>query len=336
MSGTVIDTEDIKSFFSRDYNYTFNKINGEFNRWGKTMNDDPDMSPYGPEIADIEISTICHKNCKFCYKQNSNIGSYMPFNMFTKIFDKLPNTITQIAFGIGDIDVNPDTYRIMKYCRDNGVIPNITINGSRMTEYDYTMLSGLCGSVAVSLYDYTECFNAVKTLRKNGMKQVNIHALISKETFDQCMSTITSWETGELNNYVNAIVFLMLKPVGKGKALHSITNDQFKELINGIKKHKVRAGFDSCSAPHVMKYLPEQEQYIESCESTLFSIYVNVNGEAYPCSFSEDTINPINLLEVNDFNAEVWNNPTFKTFRRLLIETKDKKGCRACPLFKLM
>ena len=46
------------------YNYKFNKVDGYFCRWGKTKDDDPIYAPLGPEIVDIEISTICNKNCR--------------------------------------------------------------------------------------------------------------------------------------------------------------------------------------------------------------------------------------------------------------------------------
>jgi hypothetical protein len=53
---------------SEDYNYVFNLENGQFARWGKTQEDDPSWSPFGPEIMDIEISEGegCPLSCPFC------------------------------------------------------------------------------------------------------------------------------------------------------------------------------------------------------------------------------------------------------------------------------
>ena len=58
----------VKLMVSPDYNWSFNPDDGTFIRWGKTLTDDPEFSPYGPEILDIEVSTICTRGCKFCYK----------------------------------------------------------------------------------------------------------------------------------------------------------------------------------------------------------------------------------------------------------------------------
>ena len=66
--------KDIRVMCHPNYNWVFNKKGGTFMRWGKTYEDDPNFSPIGPEILDLEISVNgCPNNCKFCYKGNSNI-----------------------------------------------------------------------------------------------------------------------------------------------------------------------------------------------------------------------------------------------------------------------
>ena len=332
----IIDTSNAKTVVSEDYNFTFNKTNGAFSRWGTTLNDDPECA-LSPEIADIEISTICNHGCKFCYKSNTFNGKYMTLYTFKKVFDKLPKTITQVAFGIGDIDGNPDLYKIMQYTRTNGVIPNITINSARMTPHDYDMLSSLCGAVAVSLYDYETCRTAIHELGKRGLHQVNIHCLLSEETFDKCMDIAQKAHSDPLlSKYLNAVVFLWLKPKGDRNTLHAVSESHYNELINYLKTNKVRFGFDSCSAPKVMDVMPEHSEYIEPCESTLFSMYINVDGKAFPCSFSENECGyGIDMLNINDFTTDVWNSEQFNRFRKSVIENKDKNGCRNCPLFDL-
>ena len=94
-----------------------------------------------------------------CYKSNTSQGKNMSLETFKKIFHKIPLNLTQIAFGIGDIDANPDLWKIMEYCRNNNynqVVPNITINGKRLTDEHIGMLAELCGAVAVSRYNPDE------------------------------------------------------------------------------------------------------------------------------------------------------------------------------------
>jgi hypothetical protein len=63
----IVDTPKVKHVRSKRYNFDFSKVNGLFLRWGETIDDDPIISPFGPEIADIEISVNgCPNRCSFC------------------------------------------------------------------------------------------------------------------------------------------------------------------------------------------------------------------------------------------------------------------------------
>ncbi len=108
-----------KYFRSEGYSYDFNLKSGLFFRWGRTKNDDPQYSRYGPEILDFEITEICkgpknaegkHTLCPFCYKGNTpNKGKNTSFDTFKKVLDKMPPTLTQIAFGVdAQAESNPD------------------------------------------------------------------------------------------------------------------------------------------------------------------------------------------------------------------------------------
>ncbi|MHA1989293.1 MAG: radical SAM protein, partial [Promethearchaeota archaeon] len=281
-------------FYSKDYNFIFNRKTGFFARWGKTQEDDPDFSPFGPEIADIEIATSCKgvgTPCNFCYKKNNPNGEYMTFETFKKLFAKLPPIITQIAFGIGDIDSNPDMWKIFDYCNENKVIPNVTVNGAGITNKIADKLVSKCGAVAVSYYDKDLTFNTIKKLTDRGMEQVNIHFMISDETFDKARSLIDDRQNDKRLSKMNAIVFLSLKKKGRAKNRYTqLSQEKFNELVNFALSNNVAIGFDSCSAFKFLRSVgndSKYETYIEPCESSLFSSYFNVKGDFYPCSFME-------------------------------------------------
>jgi hypothetical protein len=63
----LVDSDDAKIVIGDDYNYLYMKKSGFFQRWGKSVNDDPMFAPLGPEILDLEISVNgCSKGCPFC------------------------------------------------------------------------------------------------------------------------------------------------------------------------------------------------------------------------------------------------------------------------------
>ena len=342
----------VKTVRTEGYNYNFNTENGHFVRWGKTMEEDPKESPLGPEILDLEVSTICHgghEACQYCYKGNGPKGENMSFETFKKLLDKMPDNLTQIAFGIGDIDGNPDLRKIMEYTRSKGIIPNITINGYRMTPDWYDFLAGMCGSVAVSRYENDVCFNAVKELTDRGLEQVNIHQVLCEDSYEDCAKLMSDSKTDKRLKKLNAVLFLMLKPKGRGVSVPPLTSiDKFRALVDYAFEHDIKLGFDSCSAPWFEKYLDQSDRfgdnqkremlmYVESCESFgLFSSYINVSGLYFPCSFAEgegDWKEGINVLCCNDFINDVWYHPKLQKYREMSLNNCYKSGCRKCLIF---
>jgi hypothetical protein len=343
----------VKAIKSPLYNYVFMKDTGLHMRWGKTPQDDPDMSVFGPEILDIEVSTICNgingKPCKFCYKGNTGKGENMSFETFKTIFDKMPRTLTQIAFGIGDIKGNPDLFKMFDYCRNNGhnfVVPNVTINGWGLTEELAKKFASVCGAVAVSRYEPKDvCYNAVNMLTDAGLEQVNIHMLLSEETYDKCFEIVDDMKSDQRLAKMKAVVFLGLKPKGRGVGFHRITSlEKFKALIDYAFEKKVSIGFDSCSSSSFLKAVkdhPNYDQYqlcAEPCESNLFSSYINSSAKYFHCSFTEgsDGFEGIDMLQVTDFLKEVWFSDEAKMFReKLLNNICEETGCRMCPIYNL-
>ena len=82
-----------------NYNYAFNTNDGKFIRFSNKYDIDPKISKLGPEIADIEISTLCNNRCPFCYKGNNKNGKNMSVQLYKKIINTLNqnNTLTQVA-----------------------------------------------------------------------------------------------------------------------------------------------------------------------------------------------------------------------------------------------
>lgn len=345
---------------SPEYNLLFDTETGFMARWGRTKDDDPEMCPWGPEIADIEISTVCNgigkdvdsrKPCVWCYKSNTGQGENMNLETFKNVFAKLnqAGTLTQIAFGIGDLDANPDLWDIMGHCREHNVIPNITVNGMGIDDDDAAMLAMHCGAVAVSHYgiNHGPCFDTIKRLTDQGLRQVNIHKLLSRQTYKDCFRLIDQVRIDPRTRKLKAIVFLLLKPKGDRNDLDGIVSlEEYKTLMSYAIDKGVSVGMDSCSAPMVLRILPEQYvQSVEPCESTLFSIYVNVRGEMFPCSFTEGTPGwevgvPLDSPLRPDDAQFLWYNPRIVEWRRNLLASSSgcsscdvQRYCRSCPVY---
>lgn len=339
-----VETPYVKTVVGPDYNYIFIKENGYFERWGHDISNDPNFSPLGPEILDLEISVDgCQNNCSFCYKNNTNkTPTNMSMETFINIIKKFPKVLTQIAFGITGIQTNPDFILMMKYCREIGIIPNFTLSGIDLTDDIAEECSKVAGAIAVSAYesDKNICYNTVKKFTDLGMNQINIHCMISNKTLDFTYQILSDIKSDPRLKKLNAIVFLSIKERGRASnGFKPLTDDEFSCLIKYCLDNNIKFGFDSCSAPKFENFILNDSsdetisqliKYSESCESSLFSSYVNVHGEYWNCSFTEGNkkYKPINVLEIDDFYSDLWYSNKINKFRNDLLNNK-----RECPIF---
>lgn len=334
----ITETPKGKMLRSERYNFNFDKQTGFFIRWGKDENDDPEFGL--PEIADIEVTTICHgaggKLCSFCYKSNTPDGINMSFETFKTVFDKLPKSVTQIAFGAdASATANPDLFKMMKYSRENGVIPNITV--ADITDETADKLSKLCGAVSVSFYGKDTCYGSIQKLVSRGMKQVNAHIMIAEESFEKALGFISDMKTDERLKGMNAAVFLSLKQKGRGTSFNPLSMEKFRILVDTALEAGISFGFDSCGCAKFLKSVENHPKYkefktmSEPCESLCFSMYCDASAHFYPCSFTEG-INEweegIDLTKINDFIKDVWFHPKVREYRQKIIDTRN--ACKAC------
>jgi len=379
---------DVRKFRSdQNYNFDINTKTGYFERWGDTKDQDAEVSPFGPEILDLEISTsvqpkdqerlkhfltshgACKGNCAFCYKSNSNkLPTYnMKFEEFRHIFDSMPGTLYSIAFGIMNFDTNPDFIGMAQYARENGVMPTFTMHGlDDITDYRVETISNLFGAVAVSVYDKEKTYDWIKALTDAGMEQVNIHFFLSQETLGKAYEVMDDIANDPRLEKLNAIVFLHNKSKGNSKknGFNPVSHKDYTKLIDDCFEQNVRFGMDSCGANRVIssingrkeRHLAKVEKHkeeipnvdllknaieshyqtiiqsCEPCESSLFSSYINAEGQFFPCSFMEGEGKwkiGIDTLEHDNF-VDVWKNERVEEWRKTLLCTG-----RNCPQFKV-
>ena len=345
----VYEDDKYKLIRSKDYNYNFNKENGMFIRWGEALDIDPDICPWGMEIADIEL--VAGGQCsgckqKYCYKRNYEDTPIrnMGLENFKKIFSKLPKTVNTIAFGITDISKTQDFFEIMQYTRDNGVIPTYTTSGADMTPEYAQKTAKLCGAVAVSVHNKEIAYNAVKMLGEAGQKQINFHVVVFDGVCDRVLSILDDIKTDERLKYINAVVLLRYKPKNTTAEIYKqMKKEDYIKIFKYAEENGINLGMDSCNAPMYLdmikddKDYKQKSMYVDCCESSCFSWYINCDGMAYSCSFCENECNGsidwregINMYEINDFVQDVWNHPKTIKFREILL-----KNGRKCPMYNL-
>ena len=248
--------------------------------------------------------------------------------------------VNQIALGLTDLQSNPYLWDIIREGSSRQIIMNYTTHGLDTTPEIAKRTAELCGAVAVSL-NWPKSYDAIKMFTDAGMQQVNIHYMLSANRVKQAKKIVDDMCSDPRLKNVNAIVFLRYKAKGNNiGAFQPPTNDTFAEIVQYCENKGVPFGFDSCSAHAYLKCIEGREnytelaQYVEPCESALFSAYINVHGEFFSCSFCENHGDywqrGIQVLNYDNFIDSIWYSPKVHKWRLKLLGNS-----RRCPEYEV-
>jgi len=317
----------------------FNEKNGTLIR-GDVAGEDPIMRSF-PELLDVGIMGHCDfgEYCSNagvdCYQQGQSIKKpHMALEDFETIVTEADGKTFQIALGgAGDPNKHPDFEKMLLLCRQHNIVPNITTSGYAISEHEIEIMNKYCGAVAVSWYSrlingQENNLMTVMTTRELIDKGIitNIHYVVSKQTL---LEAITRLENDMFPSGINAVVFILYKPVGYGRHDKVLTLDEsddlkhFFELVS--RKHPYQIGFDTCFTPAIVRWGKcIAEQSIDACEAALFSMYIDSQMNCFPCSFGIWSHSEPETLKDKSIR-EVWEGSQFNYFRSI-----QKNKCSIC------
>ena len=322
----------------------FNEQTGEYVRSGIIKNgtdtgEDPFMASF-PELLDVGIMGHClHGQTGLC--QKAKIGCYqdglhstknnMSLADFQHIVEQCQNRTFQFALGgCGDPDQHENFPEILQMCKEAGIVPNFTTSGYGLTEQLASICKKYCGTVAVSWYRSTYTKRAIHMLLEAKVK-TNIHYVLSKSTIREALQLLkeTAMNTGNgFPSGINAVIFLLHKPVGLGKREEMITlnNKTFQKFITYIDTHTFpyKIGFDSCTVPALLNMTNVNPDSLDTCEGGRWSAYITPDMKLLPCSFDNQAQHWSVDLRTHSIE-EAWNSETFDNFRSRFV-----KSCSSC------
>jgi len=320
---------------------------------------DPFMSSF-PELIDIGIMGTCnHGKRGFCmqsgvqcYQQGTRV-SYpnMHLHDFERIIDEARGQVYQVALGgRGDPNDHESFEDMLRYCCYNEIVPNYTTSGYLLTEKQAKASSEYCGAVAVSWYNSPHTLSAIDLLLGYGVK-TNVHFVLSNSSIDHAIEVMSkglqslfgSSNPSSSRSALNAIVFLLHKPIGLGSYENVLRVSDprvrhFFELVSdgmlNENKNATKIGFDSCSVPALINYSKDIDAVsFDTCEAARWSMYISADMRAKPCSFDMSQGFDLNNGTISD----AWHSERFAEFRAILssacISCKDRSICLGgCPI----
>ena len=316
-----------------------------------------DIEPYMrsfPELLDIGImghcdacsAGLCRSVGVDCY-QNAAVRRRpnMTAQAYFELIRQCKGKTFQVALGgAGDPNKHEEFEEILRLSRENLIIPNLTTSGFALTDSEISLIRKFCGAVAVSFYSKPDSkgretspltMTAIERFIEAGCT-TNIHFVLGKHNIDEAIYRV---KNGLFPRGINAVVFLLYKAIGQARKENVLSaNDpkyvEFLELVDrGVCEPKI--GFDSCQSPAISRCCPNiAKESIEFCDSGRFSMYVDCDLMAYPCSFGHGFSKFAVDLSRNTIK-EAWESKAFEQFRYLQTiqyEGCEQRSCRSCVL----
>lgn len=319
---------------------------GVLDEHGKDTGEDPFMASF-PELIDIGImghcvhgaSGLCIQSGVQCYQDGLHTTHpNMTLEDFRRIAEECKGKVWQFALGgRGDPDQHENFEDILDCCRENGIVPNFTTSGLGLTNELAEMCREYCGAVAVSWYRHPHTLQAIQLLLGAGVK-TNIHYVLGANSIDEAISHL---EKKDFPKWINAVIFLLHKPVGLGTEHNVLRSDDnrvktFFELVDrGGFPFKV--GFDSCSIPAILNYTANvAQESVDTCEGGRWSMYITSDMKALPCSFDNQEMQWAYDIR-HDTISNAWYSQQFEDFRshfrNSCLNCKDRMSCMGgCPI----
>lgn len=329
----------------------FNRKTGFYFRTGVIENNlDTGRDPFQrdfPQLIDVGImghckhglSGLCMKSGVQCYQDGLHrCDPNMTLEDFGRIVEECKGKTFQLSLGgRGDVDQHEYFEEIMKMCIENGITPNFTSSGLGFTEEIVEICKKYAGAVAISEYRQPHTTRALKMLIDAGVK-TNLHYVLGNNSIDEAIERL---KNHDFIDGLNAVIFLLHKPVGLGKESNVLrTNDprvaEFYHLID-TEKFPFAIGFDTCNNPGILNFTSNiLEESMDTCEAARHSCYIDSDMKMIPCSFDNQDLKWAVDLRTHTIQ-EAWNSKQFENFRDHFRcscpNCKDRSRCMSgCPI----
>lgn len=341
----------IRTYYDKKYNFKelfntktgFSIRSGILDKNGEGTEENPFMSSY-PLLLDVGTMGTCNTGlngkCNVKCYQSGNVKQEpnMSLNDFREIICQAEKggTFSVALGGRGDPNKHEDFERLLRYARRSNIVPNYTTSGYELTDREVEITGKHVGAVALSEHFAQYTRDAIESFIAEGVK-TNLHYVLSNDTIGNAIEML---KNDGFDRGLNAVIFLLYKPVGLQKTLSSILtpdDPMVKEFFQLIDKesYDFKIGLDPCSTPGVFNFTKNiNRDSIDGCEAGLFSAFVTPDMFLLPCSFEQDRKYAVNLREFTI--QEAWDSPEFEDFRSKLKKQCPKcenhEDCSICPI----
>jgi radical SAM protein with 4Fe4S-binding SPASM domain len=254
-----------------------------------------------PTTVHLSLTEACNLDCPACYVVKSEEPPLNTSQVEQLINEMAEMKVFQLAIGGGEPFLRKGLGHLVRYARQQGLVPNVTTNGTLLTQERLAEIRGFVGQIQLSLNgcdaesheahrtlgSFEKILSAMRLLREMDMA-FGVNTLVTRGS-DFSRTARLAIEQGA--RQVNA---LRPKPAtNDGEWFHrySLLPGELIKLGRELghltlEYPEVRFTVDS-SLVFLMGDLPSDElqaHAVYGCDAGVRSIAVCANGQVYPCS----------------------------------------------------
>lgn len=286
-----------------------------------------------PIAAHINVSDSCNLHCHYCYAVGSKKKNEMSYKNYCICIDKLADAgVLSLTWSGGEPFLNPFFIDLLSYANEKSLYNVILSNATLISDETAAFLSTIGAQV-----------------------QVGLNEIWSNKRSNLLIQEIDGYKR-LLDNGVNVIATVMIdyKPDVSPETIinYLLSNNIFNVRFGFMVLEGQMGDFAQkkeyiCYARHTMEALHKlgtklnvmfQDDTIEyesslfsrralSCEGATLELYVDSNGDIYPCPLLKHHSEFYSGNILKDNIQDVWNGKVFSSFRN--ISFKDT-GCEKC------
>jgi MoaA/NifB/PqqE/SkfB family radical SAM enzyme/esterase/lipase len=356
---------EVKQFFSKDKSQIRSlSMSPSGRRLQEKVVKLPEVVPWGPVFANIEITTFCNFGCRYCARTvlTSN-NEMMSQKLYEELLDRLPSAYRVTLVGLGEPLLHPQLEEFITLAKVRGRRVGLVTNAQLLDKSRAAkILAAGLDSIIFSL-DSVDPKRLFELRHGANLSEIeaNIRSFcalseessspISKAVFS-AMSVDSLDGLEELINRVATLgpQVLMLSDLNffynQVDSLNSNINDERELKIRQAVTRGFSLGLPILGVRNLEDFglaqryrdallLPVQQLYCRSkyhryCFSPWQTISVNVSGDVCLCDCCSE--NRIGNLQQQKMEV-LWNGHKMREHRRRMLSEHPPKECLICPRF---
>ncbi|MEO3945411.1 radical SAM protein [Gorillibacterium sp. CAU 1737] len=253
----------------------------------------------------IELTKNCNWKCKHCYIPNKTTNHQINYSDMSQLFCDLRKMGTlDLVFTGGEIFTRSDTFEIIKRARELNFRVTLLSNASLLTEEKIELISSLnisqfsttIFSLDKRVHDsitgvkdsFSNCFNNVLLMRKYNIP-VQIKTPIMTMNKQSYKALMEFCDENQISYGASPIIFSRTNGDCSPHRLR-LSKDGIKETIVDLDK--------------INRFAPTAfEQEKEPCPALRYSLFIDSDGEVYPCNSFYYSVGNITREEI----GYIWN-----------------------------